>query len=134
MVTLRSVLAAPRPPRPHSPEPVMLMPRWPVRMLLLSTVALMVRPHGLLAADPAAPGATKVVFETDIAPILEARCVKCHGHGQTKAGLDLRRKFAMLKGGDSGPALAPGKPGESLLIQRVEKGEMPPPEEGRLDE
>src|SRR5262245_16758153 len=85
-------------------------------------------------AAPTAAGPTaSVVFETHIAPIFEARCVKCHGQGQTKAGLDVRRKFALLKGGDSGPALVPGKPGESLLIQRIEQKERPPPQEGRLE-
>jgi mono/diheme cytochrome c family protein len=83
-------------------------------------------------ADKARP--SQVVFEKHIAPILEARCFKCHGQSQAKAGLDLRRKFTMLKGGDNGPAISPGKPGESLLVQKIENGEMPPPEEGKLDE
>ena len=73
-------------------------------------------------------------FETDIAPILEARCVKCHGEGKLEAGLDLRRKFLIAKGGDSGTALIPGKPEESLLLQKIAADEMPPKEEGRLDE
>ncbi len=103
--------------------------------LLIAGSALVHSHYGVWAAEkPAAAEAGKVVFETHIAPILEARCVKCHGDGQTKAGLDVRRKFTLLKGGDSGPSLVPGKPGESLLIERIAKGEMPPPEEGRLEE
>src|SRR5690242_6811086 len=82
---------------------------------------------GLLTWTPqlrAADGA--VLFETHVRPILETRCLKCHGAGKLKGGLDLRRKFTILKGGDSGPAIVPGKPRESLLLERIEKGEMPP--------
>ncbi len=81
------------------------------------------------AADEAVPK-----FETDIAPILEARCVKCHGEGKLEAGLDLRRRFLIAKGGDSGAGFVAGKPDESLLIQKIVADEMPPKEEGRLDE
>jgi hypothetical protein len=102
--------------------------RRPITIVVLATLAVLASALSCAGAD------TAIVFETHIAPIFEARCIKCHGKEQTKAGLDLRRRFAMLEGGDSGPALVPGKPGESLLVQRIEKGEMPPPEEGRLDE
>lgn len=40
----------------------------------------------------------------------------------------MRRKFLLAAGGDSGAALVAGKPAESLLWQRIEKGEMPPPD------
>ncbi len=72
-------------------------------------------------------------FEADIAPILEARCLKCHGDGKLEAGLDLRRRFLIVKGGDSGAGFVEGKPDESLLIQKIEADEMPPKDEGRLD-
>jgi hypothetical protein len=58
--------------------------------------------------------------------------VKCHGGGKLEGGLDLRRDLTMLRGGDSGPALVPGKPGESLLVEKIEAGEMPPGKHGRL--
>lgn len=73
-------------------------------------------------------------FESDIAPILEARCLKCHGDGKLEAGLDLRRRFLILKGGDSGAGFVEGKPEESLLLQKIDADEMPPKEEGRLDD
>ena len=44
-----------------------------------------------------------------------------------EAGLDLRTKAAMLRGGKSGPAIVPGKPDESLLIKKIAPGQMPPP-------
>ncbi len=73
-------------------------------------------------------------FESDIVPILEARCVKCHGDGKLEAGLDLRRRFLVLKGGDSGAGFVAEKPDESLLIQKIVADEMPPKDEGRLDD
>jgi hypothetical protein len=83
------------------------------------------------APGEAGPGLT---FEVDIAPILQARCHKCHGgQGVSKANLDLRRRGTMLAGGDSGAAIVPGKPDESLLVQMVESDQMPPAEEGALD-
>jgi hypothetical protein len=72
-------------------------------------------------------------FEDDVAPILEIRCVKCHGAEIRKGGLDLRRRFTMLRGGDGGPAIVPGKPSESLLIEMLEKQEMPPKEEDPIE-
>src|SRR5262245_1122594 len=83
---------------------------------------------GLPAPAPARAGGGRVLFETDVRPVLEARCVKCHG-GKGKGGLDLRRRASLLRGGDSGPAVLPGKPDDSLLLRRVERGEMPPPKE-----
>ena len=73
-------------------------------------------------------------YESDIAPILETRCLKCHGDGKLEAGLDLRRRFLILKGGDSGAGFVEGKPEESLLIQKIAADEMPPKDEGRLDD
>jgi hypothetical protein len=83
-------------------------------------------------AKPAVP--QTLTFESDIVPLLQARCVKCHGSEKLEAGLDVRRRFALIKGGDSGSALIIGKPDESLVLERVEKNEMPPPDEGRLDD
>ena len=69
-----------------------------------------------------------LVTERDALPIFQARCVVCHGNREQSGGLDLRTQEARLAGGDSGPALVPGKPDESLIIRKVEAGEMPPPD------
>lgn len=89
---------------------------------------------GLVAcAGVAAAEDKSVTFEQQVAPILETRCAKCHGEGKLEAGLDVRRRFLLEKGGDSGPAIVAGKLEESLLWQKLDKGEMPPKEEGTLD-
>jgi hypothetical protein len=75
----------------------------------------------LLAAEP------PVVFERDVRPILKTHCFHCHGEGdELKGSLDLRLRRTTLKGGDTGPAIVPGKHAESLLFERIEAGEMPP--------
>ncbi len=65
-------------------------------------------------------------FDRVIAPLLAARCLDCHSSQAAKGGLDLSRRERALRGGDSGPAIVAGNPGESLLCERIDAGEMPP--------
>lgn len=68
-------------------------------------------------------------FEADVRPILKAHCFHCHGEESTTEGsLDVRLARLLVAGGDSGPALVPGKAGESYLVDRLLSGEMPPGE------
>lgn len=68
-----------------------------------------------------------ITFEHDIRPLLKAHCWHCHGEEADVAGnLDLRLVRSMHQGGDSGPAIVPGRSQESLIVQRVVSGEMPP--------
>ena len=66
------------------------------------------------------------VNQHDVLPILLLRCVTCHGPQRQDGGLDLRSKQAMLRGGKSGPAMTPGDPAKSLMIQRIESEACPP--------
>src|SRR5258705_11181240 len=72
-------------------------------------------------------------FESKVRPLLLARCVKCHGADKHEANLRLDVVNGARQGGDSGPAVVPKKPQESLLIQAVrhEKGLKMPPD-GKL--
>lgn len=63
--------------------------------------------------------AKPVHFGRDVKPILAHACFACHAKGQAKGGLSLDSRERVLKGGKSGPALRPGKSGESELIRRV---------------
>ncbi len=60
--------------------------------------------------------------------ILGVKCLVCHGRRTRKAGLDLRKRAGLLRGGVSGPAIIPGQPERSLLMRRIEVGDMPPAE------
>ena len=68
-------------------------------------------------------------FEKEVRPILAERCQVCHGPSKQKGGLRLDSRAAALAGGDSGPAVVPGRPGDSLLVDAINYGEhvqMPP--------
>src|SRR5579859_4860750 len=54
-------------------------------------------------------------YEENLRPIIEAKCVRCHGDKVRKADLDLRTLEAIIQGGDSGAVVVPGKPDKSLL-------------------
>ena len=71
-------------------------------------------------------------FETDILPLLASKCQDCHGEDLREAKLDLRTLSEILRGGENGPAVVRGQPHDSLLIDLVTTGQMPPGEDGKL--
>ena len=71
-------------------------------------------------------------FEKEIRPLLQAKCFKCHSGEKVKGELDLSTAQGILKGGESGPVIAPGKPAESLLFEKIHNGTMPPDKKSRL--
>src|SRR4051794_28052774 len=99
-------------------------------MRVMKTRALLVLLAGILSAHAGAD--EDAHFLNKVRPLLDSRCISCHGPDKVKAGLRLDSREAALKGGDSGPALVPGKPKESLLLQAVTHAkpdlEMPPKE------
>ncbi|WZO97839.1 PSD1 and planctomycete cytochrome C domain-containing protein [Isosphaeraceae bacterium EP7] len=69
------------------------------------------------------------VFERDVRPIFKAYCLDCHGGtGKPKGKLDLRLKRLAERGGRTGAGLVAGQPDDSLLLMRMQDGEMPPGE------
>src|SRR3979409_2066899 len=92
----------------------------------------------LIALIPAfCAGATPEVdaqtfFETKIRPLLAKNCFACHT-GSKMGGLEMRSRESLLKGGKSGPAVVPGDPDHSLLLQAIrQQGELKMPPQGRL--
>ncbi len=68
-------------------------------------------------------------FEEKVRPILETRCLKCHGGGgKVKGGFRVDSRAAFIQGGELGPAINAERPDESLILQaiRYEDLEMPP--------
>lgn len=75
-------------------------------------------------------------FEKRIRPVLVKHCYECHSSesGKSKGGLVVDSRDGLLKGGDGGPAIVPGEPASSLLIQAIRYEDkniaMPPPKHG----
>ena len=88
----------------------------------LSLSLLLADPAGrILAQSPSLAAPEIAFFESKVRPILVERCYECHSAGAKKlrGGLLLDSREGWLKGGDTGPAIAPGQPEESLLVQAV---------------
>ena len=76
-------------------------------------------------------------FESKVRPLLTDNCLECHGPDKHKGGLRLDLRDAMLKGGETGPAIVPGKPEASPLIEAVRYAgevQMPPKKKLKDDE
>ena len=71
-------------------------------------------------------------FETSIRPLLVEKCQSCHGPDKQWGTLRLDSRDAILKGGETGPAIVPGKPDESLIVKAIRRIDdelkMPPKE------
>jgi hypothetical protein len=114
------------------------MINWMNKLVCFRSIPPLVLVAGLVsaqaAADPAKlpPPAQKagVTFESDIRPIMEKSCVRCHGPQKPKAKLRLDNLVDALKGSDGGKILEPGNSANSLIVQAVarlkEKNAMPP--------
>jgi mono/diheme cytochrome c family protein len=80
----------------------------------------------LCTTDRTASAKDALTFEQDVRPILKAHCFQCHGEGEKlKGGLDTRLRRLLLKGGEDGPVIVPGKAEKSPLFTAVRDGEMP---------
>jgi mono/diheme cytochrome c family protein len=82
-----------------------------------------------LAASAGAGPDGEAFFENEVRPLLASACVRCHGPKKAEGGLRLDGPTAVSRGGDSGPAVVPGKPEASLLVKAVrhrDEPKMPP--------
>ncbi len=108
-----------------------------IRMSGGVTLAALIILSARAAEAPPAPTAGDLqFFETKIRPVLAENCFKCHSHqaDRIKGKLMLDSRDAVLAGGVTGPAVVPGHPDDSLLIQAVRYTDddlrMPPEEHG----
>jgi WD40 repeat protein len=108
-------------------------------------VATLLTPRGV-GAEPAAAASkaiqitsvqrsTPVDFEKELLPLLRNNCLACHNRTKAKADLVLETPADILKGGESGPAVVPGKPLESLLLKVAAHQEKPymPPKDNKVE-
>lgn len=90
------------------------------------------KPHSLLVLlfTSTAALAVDLDYYRDVYPFLKANCISCHNKTTTKADLNMETPELMIKGGESGPAIIPGKGAESLIVTaslHTKDMEMPPP-------
>jgi mono/diheme cytochrome c family protein len=116
-------------------------PHFTVRFEVLPVLAVAVAMilSAIAVAGDASPGVTKLdpaeeeFFEVKVRPVLSEHCLGCHGPEKSKAGLRLDARDSMLKGGESGPVVIPGKPDESPLIEAIRyEGDVQMPPKGKL--
>jgi hypothetical protein len=84
-----------------------------------------------------ATGSESISFARDIAPVLAQRCTDCHGNQNPRNGLNLNSISTLMRGGDRGEPVLPGKPAESLLIKKLKgtaDGQRMPQRGGPLDD
>src|SRR5262245_7682288 len=101
--------------------------------------ALLLAMTGTVPLSAAEPAGTVEFFEKKIRPLLVENCLKCHGDlkgKEPKGGLQLESRTAALKGGDNGPAIRPGEPDKSKLVEavRFKNADLQMPPKGKLPE
>lgn len=96
------------------------------QVVLLVVAAVLVSALAIFrfGSTEAAP-ATNVSYANDVQPILESRCGKCHMGEFVSEGLHMDTYESLMEGSDHGPVILPGSARDSLLVQKLVKGEMP---------
>jgi len=86
-----------------------------------SRLAADIAASSALAAGPVISSEDLQFFEAKVRPVLADRCYKCHSRDadKIKGGLMLDTREGMLHGGDTGPAVSPGKPEDSLIVDAI---------------
>jgi hypothetical protein len=72
----------------------------------------------LSACGAESPGGDEF-FEKKVRPVLVEQCLRCHGNDKKRGSLSLESREGALKGGDNGPALVPGNPEKSRLVEAI---------------
>jgi len=66
-----------------------------------------------------------ISFTNEILPILQSRCVNCHGGERIEEGLIMKTYNDLLAGSDNGPVVIPGDSGNSLMAELLLANKMP---------
>ena len=105
------------------PSPLMRPSNEQTLRAWIAVLGIMAMPVLSRAADsaPQLSHDDRVFFEEKVRPVLVTSCYKCHSRDadKVKGGLMLDTREGLLHGGDTGPALVPGKPADSLLIDAI---------------
>ncbi|MCX7423071.1 MAG: DUF1549 domain-containing protein [Planctomycetia bacterium] len=107
------------------------------RVVVIASIVTFLGISGTSLASDQVPAKEVELFEKKIRPVLVGQCYECHSaeavtRGKLKGMLTVDTRAGLLKGGDSGPAIVPGKPSESLLLNALRHdasvSAMPPKE------
>jgi mono/diheme cytochrome c family protein len=103
---------------------------------LLAMLCSLALPVDRAAADELKPDPAQLeFFEKQVRPLLVENCFQCHSEKKQKGNLRLDSRHGMMSGGDSGPAIIPGQPDDSRLIQAIHYGdELQMPPKGKLND
>lgn len=77
------------------------------------------------ATEPAAAAGATVSFASEILPIIQSRCINCHGGDEIEEGLSMNTHADIMAGSENGAILVPGDAASSLIIEMVASGDMP---------
>ena len=94
------------------------------RVVVIASIVTFLGISGTSLASDQVPAKEVELFEKKIRPVLVAQCYECHSaaaatRGKLKGMLTVDTRAGLLKGGDSGPAIVPGKSSESLLLKAL---------------
>ena len=114
--------AAPQAPQKTDPEPV---PAIESPTVAETEAPAEAAPTEAPTEPPTEAPAATVSFANDVMPIIESRCVNCHGGERIEEGLLMRTYDEIMAGSDNGPVIVPGDTTNSLLVDLITKKEMP---------
>jgi uncharacterized membrane protein len=77
------------------------------------------------AATQAPASGAEVSFASAVLPMLQSRCINCHGGQRTEKGLNLNSYDGVMAGSENGPVVTAGDAANSTLAQMVANGKMP---------
>ena len=77
------------------------------------------------ATEPAVAAGATVSFANEILPIIQSRCINCHGGDKIEEGLSMNTHAEIMAGSENGAILVPGDAASSLIIEMVASGDMP---------
>ena len=106
------------------------------RVIALAVASATMARSGFAEASPTrtTQAAREHFFEQNVRPLLAENCYSCHGDKKQKGGLRLDSLEAILQGGESGPAVVPGKPAESLIVEAINYAGLEMPPTGKLSD
>ena len=109
-----------------------MIPQFHIRVAL--TAVVMIAWCGRVGAEPAPATADAAFFESQVKPLLQSNCLKCHGgEEQAKDNFRLTTQASLLKGGDDGPPINLEHPDQSLLLKAINyDGDLKMPPRAKL--